>query len=291
MSSVGVGGHALLGGYGFASRNHGLLTDSMVEATVVLANSTVVTASATENPDLLWALRGAGSSFGIVTSYKFQTFEAPEQNLVFSYNVPLNGDSFVQALSALQNYSMNYQPKEMNIRFTARSTTTQLLGVYYGSKEDYDVAIKPLMDIFPTTKKPVFNQTSWIGGLTEHAFQGMDVPYNFVSNSTFFAKSLMSQEVTDDAWDAFKAFYNEQAVDHTRNWFVEVDAHGGSSSAITEMALDETSYAQRKAVLKWQFYDRMYGAQANDPWPKGGVSWLNNWVKTLTSNLDSSTYG
>ncbi|KAH8761546.1 hypothetical protein F5883DRAFT_352873, partial [Diaporthe sp. PMI_573] len=51
----------------------------------VLANSSVVTASNTVNPDLFWALRGAGSSYGVVTSLKFQTFPAPEDNIVFAY--------------------------------------------------------------------------------------------------------------------------------------------------------------------------------------------------------------
>ncbi|KAK1773163.1 hypothetical protein QBC45DRAFT_102386 [Copromyces sp. CBS 386.78] len=60
---VGVGGHSLHGGFGFSSHTYGLAVDWIAAATVVLANSTVVTASPTENPDLFWALRGAGSNF------------------------------------------------------------------------------------------------------------------------------------------------------------------------------------------------------------------------------------
>jgi FAD/FMN-containing dehydrogenase len=63
---VGVGGHALHGGYGVSSHTKGLALDWMVGATIVLANSSVVNVSATENPDLFWAIRGAGSSMGIV---------------------------------------------------------------------------------------------------------------------------------------------------------------------------------------------------------------------------------
>ena len=56
--------------------------------TVVLANGTVVETSATENPDILWALKGAGSSFGIVVVFKFKTFAAPSTVTVFQSNLP-----------------------------------------------------------------------------------------------------------------------------------------------------------------------------------------------------------
>jgi FAD/FMN-containing dehydrogenase len=71
---VGVGGHALHGGYGVSSHTKGLALDCMVGATVVLANSTVVNTSATENPEFIWAIRGAGGSMGIVSSFRFHTF-------------------------------------------------------------------------------------------------------------------------------------------------------------------------------------------------------------------------
>lgn len=50
----------------------------MLSTTVVLADSSVVTASETQNSDLFWALRGAGCSFGIVVDFKFKTIAAPE---------------------------------------------------------------------------------------------------------------------------------------------------------------------------------------------------------------------
>lgn len=54
---------------------HGFAADNLVSARVVLANGTAVTASATENKDLFWAVRGAGHNFGIVTSYDLKTFD------------------------------------------------------------------------------------------------------------------------------------------------------------------------------------------------------------------------
>lgn len=54
---------------------HGFAADNLVSARVVLANGTAVMASATENKDLFWAVRGAGHNFGIVTSYDLKTYD------------------------------------------------------------------------------------------------------------------------------------------------------------------------------------------------------------------------
>ncbi|MBD5785995.1 LLM class flavin-dependent oxidoreductase [Cellulosimicrobium terreum] len=67
---VGVGGLATAGGIGFLGRAHGLTIDHVRAAEVVLADGAVVRASADENPDLFWAVRGAGAQVGIVTSFE-----------------------------------------------------------------------------------------------------------------------------------------------------------------------------------------------------------------------------
>jgi FAD/FMN-containing dehydrogenase len=69
--SVGVGGLTLTGGIGWKVRKYGLALDQLVAAEVVIANGTVVKASAQENPELFWAIRGGGGNFGIVTSFEF----------------------------------------------------------------------------------------------------------------------------------------------------------------------------------------------------------------------------
>ncbi len=110
ISTTGVGGLTLGGGLGHLTRKCGLAIDNLLEADVVLASGEQVRASADENPDLFWALRGGGGNFGVVTSFVFRlhdvgtviagpTFWAVEQG--------------AEVLSAYRDFLPN-APRELN---------------------------------------------------------------------------------------------------------------------------------------------------------------------------------
>jgi FAD/FMN-containing dehydrogenase len=77
-SEVGVVGYTLGGGHGWLARKWGLACNSVLAADVVTADGELVRASHADEPDLFWALRGGGGSFGVVTALEFELYPVPE---------------------------------------------------------------------------------------------------------------------------------------------------------------------------------------------------------------------
>lgn len=302
--SVGIGGLSLHGGYGYSSRLHGLTLDNLVSADVVLANGTLVTASATSNPDLFWALRGAGSCFGVVVSFRFKTFAAPTNNVIFSYNIPAGTvNDTADSIDAIQKFGNTQTPPELNMRVLCNSYQNQLIGVYYGTTTDFKTVINPLLKTLNITSGSVSN-TSWIGALSTYAYGSLTVPSTYSVHESFvsthilisscssaddiaqFSKSMMTPLLPTAAVRAWSDYLVNTARKVNRSWYILMDIHGGNGSAVTSVANNATAYGHRDSLLKFELFDQSFGT-----YPSTGFSFLNGWVNATMSNMDPDQLG
>ncbi|MDP3795708.1 MAG: FAD-binding oxidoreductase [Polaromonas sp.] len=111
-STTGVAGLTLGGGFGWLSRKYGMTIDNLESAEVVTAAGEVVRASATEHPDLFWALRGGSGNFGVVTRFEFRLHPVGPNVLSGLIVYPLS-----EAKAVLQQYRefMAKAPDELSV--------------------------------------------------------------------------------------------------------------------------------------------------------------------------------
>jgi hypothetical protein len=155
VSHTGVAGLTLSGGWGWLTSQQGLACDNLVAATLVTAHGRTVTVSDQAEPDLMWALRGAGTNFGVVTELVFDLHEVdPMANLgLFFWPV---ADAAAQ-LAFAREYLFEL-PKSMSAVVAASSAPPEpfvpeqhrgtpgiaVLVVNWGSAEEHAAAVAPL---------------------------------------------------------------------------------------------------------------------------------------------------
>jgi FAD/FMN-containing dehydrogenase len=109
VSHTGVGGLTLGGGMGWLAREHGLTCDNVRSFELVTAEGAVVRASARENTDLFWGLRGGGGNFGIVTEFEFDLHPLRGSMLTVEVDVPL--DNAADPVRAWRDFSLAAPPR------------------------------------------------------------------------------------------------------------------------------------------------------------------------------------
>ncbi|KAG0048714.1 hypothetical protein BGZ83_006378 [Gryganskiella cystojenkinii] len=164
--TVGIGGHALGGGIGMVGRKYGPLSDNIVSITMIDANSNVWEANATSNSDLFWALRGAGAgSFGLVTEFKIQAYQAPGKVTTLSIAYPLG--TYRSAIEAFGSWGRSATDDIMAVMILSPSSI-HINANFLGSKEQARTTIGPLLNQIPS--KPTYidmAEGTWLRAATK----------------------------------------------------------------------------------------------------------------------------
>ena len=177
ISTTGIAGLTLSGGHGYLSRKYGLTIDNLLEADVVLADGSFVTASKDQNPDLFWALRGGGGNFGVVTSFMFRLHPV---SMVFAGPIAFDQK---HARSIMQRYRdfLPKAPEELGIFVGLKTVLSSppfpqelwgkpiclLMCCYDGPEDKGKAALAPLLDALPA---PWLN---WMGMMPYPALQSL----------------------------------------------------------------------------------------------------------------------
>jgi FAD/FMN-containing dehydrogenase len=209
ISTTGVGGLTLGGGIGHLTRKCGLTIDNLLEAEIVLASGDSVRASATENPDLYWAIRGGGGNFGVVTSFLFRLHEV---------GTIVGGPTFWPVEAAPEVLSVYREflpaaPRELNGFFAFHTVPPappfpeaihlrKVCGVvwcYVGSESDAADAMAPLLDAVP---EPLMHGVQPMPhAMLQGAFDGLYPP-----GEQWYWRADFVTEIPDEAVDLHARF-------------------------------------------------------------------------------------
>jgi FAD/FMN-containing dehydrogenase len=244
ISTTGIAGLTLHGGIGHLRRKYGLSIDNLLSVDIVTADGQLRRASATENEDLFWAVRGAGSNFGVVTSFDFQAHPVGPMVMVGAIFYPQEDGRDVVAswrdymagapdeLSAVL-FFWNVPPGEPFPTEHHGKPVVVVAAVYSGAVEDGESIVQPLREL----GQPLIDLSGpwpWLG--LQSGFDAL-----FPKGAFYYWKSRALPELSDAAIDEIAEWATRRPSPLTD---ITIWHHGGAMSRVGET---ETAYAGRDA--------------------------------------------
>jgi FAD/FMN-containing dehydrogenase len=245
VSSTGIGGFTLGGGVGWLLRRHGLTCDNLTAADVVTADGQLVHASAEENSDLFWALRGGGGNFGIVTSFEFELH--PVGPTVLAGLLFFPGDAARTVITGWRDLTAS-MPDELTslvnlttappVPFLPESVhgkpIVAVAAMHCGSLDSAEQAIAPLR----TLAEPILDH---IGQVPYVAMQQALDPLWEAGAHNYFTSALIDR-LPDDAVDELLARWSAKPTPQSE---LHIHHAGGAMARVPQ---SETAFAHRDAA-------------------------------------------
>jgi hypothetical protein len=202
VSDTGVGGLTLGGGLSWFRRKAGMSIDNLIGADMVLADGSYVHASESENPDLLWAIKGGGGNFGIVTSFHFRLYElGPEVMMVacmypraeaekiMKFWVDFTRDLPDEVTSDCIHWAVPDHPafpEELHGK-----PVTVLASMYFGPPQEGEKVLQPLREV----ARPLLDMS---GIIPYTVVNKMFDPFLVKGTLNSYWKSLYVKDINDD---------------------------------------------------------------------------------------------
>jgi FAD/FMN-containing dehydrogenase len=244
VSTTGIAGLTLHGGAGHLRRKHGLTIDNLRSVDIVTADGRIRTASADEHPDLFWAVRGAGSNFGVVTSFEYQAHPVGPMVAVGAIFYPQ--EDAVSVLRAWRDHmagapdelssvaiAWNVPPGEPFPEEHHGKPVLIVAAVYAGSVEDGEPVIQPLREL-GTPLIDLSGPWPWVG--LQSGFDAL-----FPKGGRYYWKSRALAELSDAAIDDIADWAGRRMSPLTD---IIVWHQGGAMSRVGE---SDTAYGGRDA--------------------------------------------
>jgi hypothetical protein len=194
ISTTGVAGLTLGGGVGWLVRHHGMSCDNLLSAEVVTADGELVVASASENADLFWGLRGGGGNFGVVTSF---TFHLHRLSNVYGGMILYPRKEAKRLIQFFRQF-METAPSELTMYAALLHTpdgmpVVGLMGCFSGDLEKAEEVFKPIRE-FGTPIADMFTEQPYLQMQTM-----LDAP--FPHGLRYYWKSGFLESLSDDVID------------------------------------------------------------------------------------------
>ncbi|POS72226.1 glucooligosaccharide oxidase [Diaporthe helianthi] len=316
-ANVGVGGHFTIGGDGFTTRAYGLAIDSLVGMDVVLANGSVVHATSTQHKDVFFAMKGAGASFGIATTFYAQTFAYPKALTGIYLTWPglsANTEKSVSALKHIQNYANN-ATSGLDRKFQFDVTLDAfgnfiLKGTYLGPIATFNKTVLPeLLRGLPTpaasdSDSPTYvKEYAWTDALID-ANYGSDIAYPKPGESgyvptpdhdTFYTKSLTvpAPGLPETAIRNLVAWgqAHQQGKNPAVAWYFTLSLQGGVDNQIfLDSKSGDSAFWRRDTTWVMELSGFPDGADLAFPVP-AGIDLVNDLDRQVTGVLGAGNYG